>query len=98
MIRIFNFLDFFILFFRKKVNILIDMFALCQKIFQLVSNVVINFILPAVVTALICLIPSSEASKNSEVKQKIEIMPSKRSLPQCKAGCTFYRQQIKHKE
>ena len=39
------------------------MFALCQKIFGLIVNLVINFILPAVVTALICLIPSSEAYK-----------------------------------
>ena len=50
------------------------MFALCQKILQLLANVVINFILPAIVTGLICLIPSSEACKVNRVKQRAEMM------------------------
>jgi hypothetical protein len=62
------------LFLEKKVNTIKYMFALCQKILQLLANVVINFILPAIVTGLICLIPSSEACKVNRVKQRAEMM------------------------
>ena len=57
-----------------KINTIKYMFALCQKILQLLANVVINFILPAIVTGLICLIPSSEACKVNRVEQRAEMM------------------------